>query len=173
MGESWLPVNTMMTAHLALPAAIHRIKMLEERMAGQDAQITQLAGMIAKAKEDGGQIDKLASMMGEIARTIPLKPITHQIEGVDSLLQIPRELLPRVTKSKTGSNRTYEVVKKRWALWKTQLAAGANINEMARAWNCHRSSIKYASRYDFVASNGNPINRKISLMRKRKKGRFV
>ena len=42
-------MTSLLTAHLVLPAVIHRIKMLEERMAGQDAQITQLAGMIARA----------------------------------------------------------------------------------------------------------------------------
>ena len=88
----------MLTAHLVLPAAIHRIKMLEERMAGQDAQITQLAGMIARAKEDGGQgqIDKLASIIDNIRLTIPLKTISQHIQGGHSPLEIPKELLPTV-----------------------------------------------------------------------------
>jgi len=169
-------MNSMLTAHLVLPAAIHRIKMLEERMAGQDAQITQLAGMIARAKENGGQgqIDKLATIIDNIRLTIPLKTITQHLQGGHSPLEIPKELLPTVGKYRTRSNRTYEVVKKRWALWKTQLDAGAGVAELARAWGCDRGTVLYAIRNDFTPSKGNPINRKISLTSKRsKKGMFV
>ena len=168
-------MNAMLNAHLILPAAIHRIKLLEDRMAGQDQQISQLAMIIAKAKEDGGQgqIDKLASIIDNIRLTIPLKTISQHLEGGHSPLEIPKELLPTVGKYRTRSNRTYEVVKKRWALWKTQLDAGASVAEMSKAWGCDRGTVLYAIRNDFIPSKGNPINRKISLTRKRKKGMFV
>ena len=158
-----MPMNSMLTAHLVLPAAIHRIKMLEERMAGQDAQITQLAGMIARAKEDGGQgqIDKLASIIDNIRLTIPLKTISQHIQGGHSPLEIPKELLPTVGKYRTRSNRTYEVVKKRWALWKTQLDSGVTPSELAKAWGCDRGTILYAIKNKFTAraSNGRKLVR--------------
>jgi len=156
-------MNSMLTAHLVLPAAIHRIKMLEERMEGQDAQITQLAGLIARAKEDGGQaqIDKLATIIDNIRLTIPVKTISQHIQGGHSPLEIPKELLPTVGKYRNRSNRTYDVVKKRWALWKTQLDAGVSPTELSKAWGCYRGTVLNAIRNNFTPSQ--------NLKRKRKK----
>ena len=144
-------MNSMLTAHLVLPAAIHRIKMLEERMAGQDAQITQLAGMIGKLKDnaDKGQIDNLTSIMAKIRLTIPRKIITEHIQGDDIPIETPKELLP--TLQTVRNNRSYEVVKKRWELWKTQIDSGATPAQLAKAWGCERGSVYHAIKNKFVA----------------------
>jgi len=154
-------MTSLLTAHLVLPAAIHRIKMLEERMAGQDQQITQLAGMIARAKEDGGQgqIDKIASIIDSIRLTVPIKTIAEHIQGGSSPIEIPKELLPTAGKHRARSNRTFGVVNKRWALWKVQFEAGMSPLQIAKAWGCDRSSVMYARKNRFVtrASNGRKL----------------
>ena len=142
----------------AISAVTYRVKEIEDRLAMQDHKITQLAELISYNGSQA-QIDKLTSIIENIRLTIPLKTITQHIQGGHSSLEIPKELLPTIGKYRARSNRTYETVKKRWALWKLQLDAGVSATELARAWGCDRSSILYARKNRFVAraSNGRKL----------------
>jgi len=159
LGESGLPVITSEGA--AIGALTYRLKQIEERLTMQshkftlqDHKINQLAGIIGKLKEnsDKGQIDNLASIMANIRLTIPRKMITEHIQGDDIPLETPKELLP--TFQTVRSNRSYEVVKKRWELWKTQIDSGATPAQLAKAWGCERGSVYHAIKNKFVARRG-------------------
>jgi len=152
LGESGLPLITSEGA--AISIVTYRLKQIEERFAMQEHKITQLAGMIGKLKDnaDKGQIDNLASIMANIRLTIPRKMITEHIQGDDIPLETPKELLP--TFQTVRSNRSYEVVKKRWELWKTQIDSGATPAQLAKAWGCERGSVYHAIKNKFVARRG-------------------
>jgi hypothetical protein len=145
----------------AISTLAYRLKQIEERFAMQshkftlqDHKINQLAGIIGKLKEnsDKGQIDNLASIMANIRLTIPRKMIRDHIQGDDIPIETPKELLP--TFQTVRSNRSYEVVKKRWELWKTQIDSGATPAQLAKAWGCERGSVYHAIKNKFVARLG-------------------
>jgi len=149
----------------AISTLTYRIKEVEERLTMQshkftlqDHKINQLAGIIGKLKEnsDKGQIDNLASIMAKIRLTIPRKIITEHIQGDDIPIETPKELLP--TFQTVRSNRSYEVVKKRWELWKTQIDSGATPAQLAKAWGCERGSVYHAIKNKFVARRGTGRN---------------
>jgi uncharacterized coiled-coil protein SlyX len=142
------------TESAAISAVTYRLKQIEERFTMQEHKITQLAGMIGKLKDnsDKGQIDNLASIMANIRLTIPRKMIREHIQGDDIPLETPKELLP--TFQTVRSNRSYEVVKKRWELWKTQIDSGATPAQLAKAWGCERGSVYHAIKNNFVARLG-------------------
>ena len=142
----------------AIMAVTYRIKEIEDRLAMQDHKITHLTELISYNGSQA-QIDKIASIIENIRLSIPQKTITEYIQGGNSSVEIPKELLPTLGKYRARSNRTYEVVKKRWALWKLQLDAGVSATEIAKAWGCDRSSVLYAIKNRFVAraSNGRKL----------------
>jgi len=144
--------------NLVLSAASERIKLLEDRMERQDQQISHIAMMISKVKEDS-QIDKIASIIDSIRLTVPIKTIADHIQGGSSPIEIPKELLPTAGKCRARGNRTFAVVNKRWALWKVQFEAGMCPTQIAKAWGCDRSSVIYARENRFVtrASNGRKL----------------
>jgi uncharacterized coiled-coil protein SlyX len=133
---------------------IAMVNQVEPRFAMQEHKITQLAGMIAKLKDDAdkGQIDKFVSIIDNIRLTIHRKKITQRVLDDYVPLETPNELLPELQISR--NNRPYEIVKKRWELWKTQIDSGATPAQLARAWGCDRGSVYHAIKNKFVASRG-------------------
>ena len=144
--------------NLILSAASERIKLLEDKMERQDQQISHIAMMISKVKEDS-QIDKIASIIDSIRLTVPIKTIAEHIQVGSSPIEIPKELLPTAGKCRARGNRTFAVVNKRWALWKVQSESGMCPTQIAKAWGCDRSSVIYARENKFVtrASNGRKL----------------
>jgi len=111
----------------ALPATIYRVGQTEKRLNELESKVNTLTQLIASLRSD-------SMVSKEIA-----KEIVPQFD-------IPKELM--MTRSarngRKRGNRKHDVVKKRWAFWKTQYEAGLTLSEIARQWGCDHGSILYA-----------------------------
>jgi uncharacterized coiled-coil protein SlyX len=140
MGESGLPVREILD--LPFAALVYRVKVLEEKLVDQANQITTLASQIANNRTE-----------------MALKEAKEVEEGITTRLQIPKDLMPTIGKYRARKNRSYEIVKKRWALWKVQFESGLSQNQIAKAWGCDHASISYARRRNFEPrkTKGRPL----------------
>ena len=111
----------------ALPATIYRVGEAEKRLKELESKVETLTQIIASVRAD--------SMVS--------KEISQKVLPT---FEIPKDLM--MTRSaRNGSkrgNRKHEVVKKRWAFWKTQYDAGLTISEIAHQWGCDHGSVCYA-----------------------------
>ena len=117
---------------LPFNALVYRVKTLEDKIAEQNTKIAMLASQIAQNKP-----------------TMGLETASSVVEGITPRIEIPKELLPTIGKHRASRNRTYEIVKKRWGLWKLQFEAGMSQNQIARAWGCDHGSINHAKNHNF------------------------
>lgn len=129
---------------LALPAAIHRITMLEQERNEMNKKLTSLYDTMAQIRTE------LASE-GRLVKETTL----------DSPLVIPDDLrLIKQKGQKQKRNRQYHVVQKRWSLWQEQLKTGISVNALAKAWGCDHGTILFAKKRNFTArkawNKGNP-----------------
>ena len=130
--------NFRLTADLALPAAIHRIKMLEEKIEAMEGTIAHLSVKMTQAT---------ASMMDYQMKA-------NEIEKLK--IMVPQELRPTNGKFRARGNRSYPVVSQRWKIWKEQWEAGMTPLQIASAWGCDHSTIRHAIRKKFIASKCDP-----------------
>ena len=114
MGKGGLPVREIID--LPFNALVYRVKVLEEKLVDQANQITTLASQIAHNRTE-----------------MALKEAKEVEEGITTRLQIPKDLMPTIGKYRARKNRSYEIVKKRWALWKVQFESGLSQNQIAKA----------------------------------------
>ena len=140
MGESGLSVREIID--LPFNALVYRVKALEDKIVDQANQIATLASQIAQNRTE-----------------MALKEAKEVEEGITTRLQIPKDLMPTIGKYRARKNRSYEIVKKRWALWKVQLESGLTQNQIAKAWGCDHASISYARRRNFEPrkTKGRPL----------------
>ena len=105
-------------------------------------------------------LEPLCSRIGQIEAQIGLEKAKTK-EPIDlPQIIVPHEL--RVLKGRGGKckNRTFEVVQKRWSLWKAQYEAGIPMNAIARAWDCDHGSICYAKANNWIAKRSDPCKSK-------------
>lgn len=127
---------------LPFNALVYRVKALEDKIVDQANQITTLASQIAQNRTE-----------------MALKEAKEVEEGITTRLQIPEDLMPTIGKYRARKNRSYEIVKKRWALWKVQMESGLSQNQIAKAWGCDHGSISYAKKRNFEprSTSGRPL----------------
>lgn len=133
MGESGLPMNYM--HELALPAAIHRITMLEKERDEFNKKLEAVYSTMAQIRTE------LASG----GRLIDKQYLTGSIVIPDELRLVKRE------GQRQKRNRQYHIVQKRWDLWKEQLKTGISVNALAKAWGCDHGTILFARRRNFTS----------------------
>lgn len=129
---------------LALPAAIHRITMLEKERDEFNQKLTTLYATIGQIRSE------LASGGRLVKETTLTSPIV-----------IPDDLrLVKLKGQRQKRNRPYHIVQKRWSLWKEQLQTGISVNALAKAWDCDHGTILFAKKRNFTArkawNKGNP-----------------
>jgi len=129
---------------LALPAAIHRITMLEQERNEMNQKLASLYATMAQIRTE------LASE-GRLVKETTL----------DTPIVVPDELRHIKQKGqKHRRNREYHVVQRRWSLWKEQLKTGISVNALAKAWGCDHGTILFARKQNFTArkawNKGNP-----------------
>ena len=142
MGESGLSVREILD--LPFAALIYRVKVLEEKLADQGNQIAALASTIAQNRAEMALKQTIEPNVGKVTAYECVKHLMP-------IMDVPKDLMPTLGKFRARSNRTSEVVAKRWALWKIQYEAGHSFSEIARAWGCDHSTINYAFRKNFNA----------------------
>ena len=127
---------------LPFNALVYRVKVLEEKLVDQANQITTLASQMAQNRTE-----------------MAVKEANEVAEGITTRLQIPNDLMPTIGKYRARKNRSYEIVKKRWDLWKLQLESGLTIYQIAKAWGCDHSSVSHARSRNFEPrrTNGRPL----------------
>ena len=128
-------MNFRLTADLALPAAIHRIAMLEKERDQFNEKLDTLYATMAQIRTELASEGRLVS-----------KPT------LDTPIVVPDEL--RLIKQKGHNhrrNREYHVVQKRWSLWKEQLKTGISVNSLAKVWGCDHGTILFAKKRNFTA----------------------
>jgi len=127
-----------------------RFQSIEERL--DNIEVT--LGLLRKAKDNDpikAYLAPLCSRIGQIEARIGLEK-AKSAEPIDlPEIIVPHEL--RILKGKAGKtkNRKFEVVQKRWSLWKAQHLAGIPLNAIARAWGCDHGSISYAKKHGWIA----------------------
>jgi len=136
-----------------------RIKELEERIKELESSLT----IMRQARESDpvkAYLEPLCSRIAQIEAQIGLEK-AKTAEPIDlPQIIVPHEL--RVLKGRGGKckNRTFEVVQKRWNLWKAQHEAGIPMNAIARAWDCDHGSICYAKANNWIAKRSDPCKSK-------------
>lgn len=131
---------------LALPAAIHRITMLERERDEFNKKLTSLYTTI-------GQIRSELALGGGLVKE----------KTLDTPIVVPDDLrLINKQGQRQKRNRAYHVVQKRWNLWAEQLKTGISVNALAKAWGCDHGTILFAKKRNFKArkawNKGNPQN---------------
>jgi hypothetical protein len=130
-----------------------KLKDLEERIENIETTLS----LMRQAKDNDpikAYLEPIASRIAQIEAQIGLeKAKTNGQIDIPNII-VPEEL--RVLKGKLGrcNNRKYEIVKRRWALWKAQYEAGVPMTTIARAWNCDHGTIAYARSNNWKASPG-------------------
>ena len=120
---------------LALPAAIHRITMLEKERDDFNKKLEAVYTTMSQIRTElasGGRLIDKQYLTGSIV--------------------IPDEL--RLVKQKgqrQKRNKQYHVVQKRWSLWQEQLKTGISVNALAKAWECDHGTILFAKKRNFTA----------------------
>lgn len=130
-----------------------KLRELEERIEGIETTLS-LMRQTGNTDPIKAYLEPIASRMAQIEARIGLeKAKTNGQIDLPNII-VPEEL--RVLKGKLGrcNNRKYEIVKRRWALWKAQYEAGIPMNTIARAWNCDHGTIAYARANGWKASPG-------------------
>jgi len=118
---------------LVVAATIHRVKMCEDRIREFEQMVTTLTAQMAHNRAE------LAS-----------KGLANLVMGTTTPLDIPKELVPTYGKYRARGNRKYDVVKKRWAIWKAQYNSGLSLTNIAKAWGCHHTTILNAVNRNFT-----------------------
>jgi len=118
---------------LVLAATIHRVKMCEDKIREFEQMVTTLTAQMAHNRAE------LAS-----------KGLATLVMGTTTPLDIPKELVPTYGKYRARGNRKYDVVKKRWAIWKAQYNSGLSLTNIAKAWGCHHTTILNAVNRNFT-----------------------
>ena len=125
---------------LALPAAIHRITMLER-----------------ERDEFNKKLEAVYTTMAQIRTELALKtPLTGK-ECMGGAIIVPDELrLTSIKGRRQKGNRQYHVVQKRWGLWREQLKTGISVHALARFWGVHHTAIVHAQENKFKARKADP-----------------
>ena len=136
-----------------------RLCVIEERLEKLELQTSIL---VQKLNNDPvkAYLEPLCSRIGQIEAHLGLERAKTK-EPIDlPQIIVPNEL--RVLKGKGGKckNRTFEVVQRRWNLWKAQHEAGIPMNAIARAWDCDHGSICYAKANNWIARRSDPCKSK-------------
>jgi hypothetical protein len=118
---------------LVLAATIHRVKMCED-----------------KIREFEQMVSTLTSQMAQNRTEMASKEAGNIVLGVTTPLDIPKELVVTYGKYRARGNRKYDVVKKRWAIWKAQYNSGLSLTNIAKAWGCHHTTILNAVNRNFT-----------------------
>jgi hypothetical protein len=144
-------MNTLMDP--AISTLTYRISQTERRIEELQDAIKGASEMI-QAMSHG-----LAVARGEIA-----KGNRKAVQGVVNCLLNEKDIIVpeqlKITKAKRGrgkrigggGNRIPEVVSKRWAMWKAQMAMGYTSHQIARAWGCCRTTVENAKYAKFKAA---------------------
>ena len=128
---------------LILAATIHRVKMCEDRI-----------------KEFDQMVSTLTSQMAQNRAELASKGLASLVMGTTTPLDIPKELVPTYGKYRARGNRSHSIVKKRWELWKAQHDSGLSIQEIAKAWGCHHTSVLNAKNRNFTPRKATGRNKK-------------
>jgi len=99
-------------------------------------------------------LEPITSRMAQIEARIGLERHNKKQQGDMPNIIVPEELMVLTGKYGKCTNRKYEIVKRRWALWKAQYDAGIPMTTIARAWKCDHGSISYARKNNWVVSRG-------------------
>ena len=129
-----------------------KLRELEERIEGIETTLS----LMRQAKDNDpvkAYLEPIASRIAQIEARIGLEKAKTQGQIDLPNIIVPEEL--RVLKGKLGrcNNRKYEIVRRRWALWKAQYEAGIPMNTIARAWNCDHGTIAYARSNGWAQQN--------------------
>lgn len=136
-----------------------RLSNLEERLEKAELQISILTQRLNNDPIKA-YLEPLCSRIAQIEAQTGLERAKTK-EPIDlPQIIVPHEL--RVLKGKGGKckNRTFEIVQKRWNLWKAQHEAGIPMNAIARAWDCDHGSICYAKANNWIAKRSDPCKSK-------------
>ena len=128
---------------LVLAATIHRVKLCEDRI-----------------KEFEEMVSTLTSQMAQNRTELASKGLATLVMGTTTPLDIPKELVPTYGKYRARGNRSHSIVRKRWELWKAQHQSGLSIQEIAKAWGCHHTSIINAKNRNFIPRKATGRNKK-------------
>jgi len=128
---------------LVLAATIHRVKLCEDRIREFEQMVTTLTAQMAHNRAE------LAS-----------KGLANLVMGTTTPLDIPKELVPTYGKYRARGNRSHSIVKKRWELWRAQHESGLSLQEIAKAWGCHHTSVLNAKKRNFKARKATGRNTK-------------
>jgi len=130
--------NFRLTADLALPAAIHRIKMLEEKLQAVEATVASLQ---VRANQMTASISDQGEGLGEMGKF---------------KIVVPNELKSTRGKFNARGNRSYHIVSQRWKMWRDAWQAGMTPSEIGLAWGCDHSTVRHAIRRNFIAKRIDP-----------------
>lgn len=133
-------------------------KILADRIAGTESNIrileTRLVAAI-QAVQSMRQEIKLGiierrNKNRDVAKMIVLGVRDEKEIVVPDELRIGKPKRNRGKRRAGGGNRSRDVLRRRWALWKIQLQQGYRTDQIARAWGCNRETIDYARNKGFV-----------------------
>lgn len=129
-----------MMHELALPAAIHRITILEQ-----------------ERNEMNKKLETLYTTMAQIRTELASEGRLVKETTLDSPVVIPDDLrLTSIKGQRQRGNRQFHKVQKRWKLWEEQLKTGISINALAKFWGVHHTSIVNAQARKFKARKADP-----------------
>jgi hypothetical protein len=105
-------------------------------------------------------VSTLTAQMAHNRAELASKGLANLVMGTTTPLDIPKELVPTYGKYRARGNRSHSIVRKRWELWKAQHQSGLSIQEIAKAWGCHHTSIINAKNRNFIPRKATGRNKK-------------
>jgi len=118
-----------MDRQLVEAAKNYRLTVLEKKFEHHDRELTELRQLIGRLSSDA--LMKSAIKKPELALPI---------------MDVPKEISYRPQNGKKVRNREAEVVAQRWEFWRKQYESGMTVSMIARAWDCHHSTVFNAKR---------------------------
>jgi hypothetical protein len=167
MGKGGLPMRDIVD--LPFNALSYRVKALEDRIATQANQITAMAHQSLQDRINIRAFEQKLQEREKYFKTLSEKLACKQaqavIQEVTPDLVVPKHLKKACGVGSGKMNKRYEVIKKRYALWKLQYESGFSMVQIARAWKCDHGSIAHAKRNNFIPkkSSGRIKDRFLSI----------
>jgi uncharacterized coiled-coil protein SlyX len=139
---------------LPFNALSYRVKVLEDRIATQANQITAMAHQSLQDRINIRAFEQKLQEREKYFKTLSEKLACKQaqavIQDVTPDLVIPKHLKKSCGVGSGKMAKSYEIIKKRYALWKLQYESGFSLTQIARAWKCDHGSVGHAKRNNFI-----------------------